>query len=72
MHIMEGFLPWYWCVFWYAAALPFVAYGIIRMKKITDEHPESKPLLAVSGAYIFVLSSSHIPSVTGRLFSYHR
>ncbi len=65
MHIMEGFLPWYWCVFWYAAALPFIAYGVIRMKKITDEHPESKPLLAVSGAYIFVLSSLHIPSVTG-------
>lgn len=62
---MEGFLPWYWCVFWYAIAIPFVAYGIIQMKKITEKHPESKPLLAISGAYIFVLSSLHIPSVTG-------
>ena len=25
MHIMEGFLPWYWCVFWYALVIPFIA-----------------------------------------------
>lgn len=65
MHIMEGFLPWQWCLFWYIVALPVVAYGIIQIKKITDEHPESKPLLAVSGAFIFVLSSLKLPSVTG-------
>lgn len=65
MHIMEGFLPWQWCLFWYIVALPVVAYGIIQIKKITDKHPESKPLLAVSGAYIFVLSSLKMPSVTG-------
>jgi cobalt/nickel transport system permease protein len=62
---MEGFLPWQWCLFWYIVALPVVAYGIIQIKKITDEHPESKPLLAVSGAFIFVLSSLKLPSVTG-------
>lgn len=65
MHIMEGFLPWYWCLFWYILALPVVAYGIIRIKKITDDNPESKPLLAVSGAFMFVLSSLKLPSVTG-------
>ncbi|MDG3546252.1 MULTISPECIES: cobalt ECF transporter S component CbiM [Methanobacterium] len=65
MHIMEGFLPWQWCLFWYIVALPVVAYGIVQIKKITDEHPESKPLLAVSGAFIFVLSSLKLPSVTG-------
>jgi cobalt/nickel transport system permease protein len=65
MHIMEGFLPWQWCLFWYIVALPVVAYGVIQIKKITDEHPESKPLLAVSGAFIFVLSSLKLPSVTG-------
>jgi cobalt/nickel transport system permease protein len=62
---MEGFLPWYWCVFWFALSLPVVAYGIIQMKRVTDEHPESKPLLAVSGAFIFILSSLKLPSVTG-------
>lgn len=65
MHIMEGFLPWYWCLFWYLLSLPVVAYGIIQIKKITDKNPESKPLLAVSGAFMFVLSSLKLPSVTG-------
>jgi len=65
MHIMEGFLPWQWCLFWYIIALPVVAYGIIQMKKITDKNPESKPLLAVSGAFVFILSSLKLPSVTG-------
>ena len=65
MHIMEGFLPWQWCIFWYALSLPVIAYGIIQIKKVTEEHPESKPLLAVSGAFIFVLSSLKMPSVTG-------
>jgi len=63
MHIMEGFLPLEWCLFWYVVALPVVAYGVIQIKKITDENPESKPLLAVSGAFIFVLSSLKLPSV---------
>lgn len=62
---MEGFLPWYWCLFWYLLSLPVVAYGIIKIKKITDKHPESKPLLAVSGAFVFILSSLKLPSVTG-------
>ncbi|MBI4813192.1 MAG: cobalt ECF transporter S component CbiM [Methanobacterium sp.] len=65
MHIMEGFLPWQWCLLWYIISLPVVAYGVIQIKKITDEHPESKPLLAVSGAFVFVLSSLKLPSVTG-------
>lgn len=65
MHIMEGFLPWEWCLLWYLVAIPVVAYGVIRIKKITDENPESKPLLAVSGAFVFILSSLKFPSVTG-------
>lgn len=65
MHIMEGFLPWQWCLLWYIISLPVVAYGIVQIKKITDKHPESKPLLAVSGAFVFVLSSLKLPSVTG-------
>ncbi len=65
MHIMEGFLPWQWCLLWYIVSLPVVAYGVVQIKKITDEHPESKPLLAVSGAFMFVLSSLKLPSVTG-------
>lgn len=62
---MEGFLPWQWCLFWYIVAMPVVAYGVIQIKKITDKQPESKPLLAVSGAFVFILSSLKLPSVTG-------
>ncbi|HMK54603.1 MAG TPA: cobalt ECF transporter S component CbiM [Methanobacteriaceae archaeon] len=65
MHIGDGFLTWQWCLFWYLVTLPVVAYGVIQIKKITDENPESKPLLAVAGAFMFVLSSLKLPSVTG-------
>ncbi len=65
MHIMEGFLPLNWCVFWYALALPVVAYGAYKMSKLIKANRDVLPLLAVSGAFIFVLSSLKMPSVTG-------
>ncbi len=65
MHIMEGFLPLKWCIFWYAMALPFVAYGVWKLKNIIEEHPDTKPMLGIAGAFIFVLSSLKLPSVTG-------
>ena len=65
MHIMEGFLPLYWCVFWFALALPVVAYGAYKMNKLIKANRDVLPLLAVSGAFIFVLSSLKMPSVTG-------
>ncbi|MDS1029380.1 energy-coupling factor ABC transporter permease [Bacillota bacterium LX-D] len=65
MHIMEGFLPIKWCLIWAAATLPFLIYGFISITKITKEHPNLKMLLAVCGAFAFVLSALKIPSVTG-------
>jgi cobalt/nickel transport system permease protein len=65
MHIMEGFLPHPWWEIWFALSLPVVAYGIYRMNQIIKERREILPLLAVSGAFIFVLSSLKMPSVTG-------
>ena len=65
MHIMEGYLPFNWCIIWLVISLIVVAYGIYQIKKIIEEHPESKALLAVSGAFMFVLSSLKLPSVTG-------
>jgi len=65
MHIMEGFLPLYWCVFWFAVSLPFIAYGVILLNRLVREQRDTLPLLAVSGAFIFVLSSLKMPSVTG-------
>ncbi|MEE1134361.1 MAG: cobalt ECF transporter S component CbiM, partial [Methanobrevibacter sp.] len=65
MHIMEGYLPLNWCIIWFVVAIIVVAFGIYQIKKIVDETPESKALLAVSGAFMFVLSSLKLPSVTG-------
>lgn len=65
MHIMEGFLPLNWCVFWYALSLPVVVYGAYKMSKLMKANRDVLPLLAVSGAFIFVLSSLKMPSVTG-------
>jgi cobalt/nickel transport system permease protein len=65
MHIMEGYLPLIWCIFWYAVSAPFIVYGVWRLKKVVNEYPGSKPMLAVAGAFAFVLSSLKIPSVTG-------
>jgi cobalt/nickel transport system permease protein len=65
MHIMEGFLPLQWCLFWYAVSLPVVVYGVYKMNNLIKERRDTFPLLAVSGAFIFVLSSLKLPSVTG-------
>ena len=65
MHIMEGYLPLTWCIIWFVISIIVVAFGIYQIKKIVDETPESKALLAVSGAFMFILSSLKLPSVTG-------
>ena len=65
MHIMEGYLPAAFCVAWGVVCLPFLAAGFISLKKKLNENRKSITLLAMSGAFIFVISSLKIPSVTG-------
>jgi cobalt/nickel transport system permease protein len=65
MHIMEGFLPHPWWELWFAITIPIVVYGVYRLSKVTKKLPEAKPLLALMGAFIFVLSALKLPSVTG-------
>ncbi|MDD7769657.1 energy-coupling factor ABC transporter permease [Suipraeoptans intestinalis] len=65
MHIMEGYLPLTYCIAWGALCLPFLLAGLMKTKKSLREHPRSITLLAMAGAFIFVLSSLKIPSVTG-------
>lgn len=48
-----------------ALSLPVVAWGVYKMNKMIKENREILPLLAVSGAFVFVLSSLKMPSVTG-------
>lgn len=65
MHIMEGFLPLKWCIFWGVITLPFLVLGLRAINKTIREHPETKMLLGLAGAFTFVLSALKIPSVTG-------
>lgn len=65
MHIMEGFLPVKWAFFWWLVTIPFLVIGFKSLVRITQENPELKLLLALSGAFGFVLSALKIPSVTG-------
>ena len=65
MHIMEGYLPIAFCVAWGVLCLPFVGAGVIKIRKILKEQRRVLILLAMSGAFIFVISSLKIPSVTG-------
>jgi cobalt/nickel transport system permease protein len=65
MHIAEGFLPIEWAGFWWAVSLPFFVMGLRSLIRITKSHPELKLLLALAGAFTFVLSALKIPSVTG-------
>lgn len=65
MHIMEGFLPLGWAIAWWLIFLPFFFWGLRSITAITRQHPETKLLLALAGAFTFVLSALKIPSVTG-------
>lgn len=65
MHIMEGFLPIGWAIFWFAVTLPFLIWGFRSVSKIFEEKPQYKMLLALAGAFVFVLSALKIPSLTG-------
>lgn len=65
MHIMEGFLPSPWWQIWFIVAIPFLVLGLYQLKKLFAEKRETIPLLAVAGAFVFVLSSLKLPSVNG-------
>lgn len=65
MHIMEGFLPIGWAIFWWVAAIPFIGFGLYKVGKLFKDKPEQKVLLAIAAAFTFALSAFKLPSVTG-------
>jgi len=65
MHIMEGFLPLGWAIFWWVVAIPFWMIGFIQVRKLIAEKPQQRIMLGLAGGFIFVLSALKIPSVTG-------
>ena len=65
MHIMEGYLSPLFCIAWGVVCLPFFFFVLYEMKKVFAENKKAVTILAMAGAYIFVLSALKIPSVTG-------
>lgn len=65
MHIMEGFLPHPWWEIWWIITIPIIAIGVYQLTKIAKQNSEAKPLLALMGAFIFVVSALKLPSVFG-------
>jgi len=65
MHIMEGYLSPVFCIAWGVVCIPFLVKGFMEMKKVFTENQKAITILAMAGAYIFVISALKIPSVTG-------
>ena len=65
MHILEGYLPPVFCIAWGIVCLPFLVFGFRSLNRRVQENRRSITLIAMAGAFVFVLSSLKIPSVTG-------
>jgi cobalt/nickel transport system permease protein len=65
MHIMEGYLPLGFCISWGIVCVPFLVSGVMRIRHTIENSRRTLILFAMSGAFIFVISSLKIPSVTG-------
>lgn len=65
MHIMEGYLKPSHCIVWGVLCIPFLIVGFMSLNKKLAENRKNITLIAVAGAFIFVISSLKIPSVTG-------
>lgn len=65
MHIMEGYLPPSLCIVWGVVCLPFLVLGVVNIRKRVKVNRQSQTMLALCGAFVFVISSLKLPSVTG-------
>ena len=64
MHISEGILPVGWAALWFLVALPFVAFGLTRLKKLSADDLSFKPLVGLIAAVVFIISCMPIPVPT--------
>lgn len=65
MHIMEGYLSPQFCIAWGILCVPFLTAGFLSIQKKLQQNGKNITILAMAGAFVFVLSSLKIPSVTG-------
>jgi cobalt/nickel transport system permease protein len=61
MHISEGILPFNWAALWFLMAAPFVAYGLYRLRKLSDIDLSFKPLVGLMSAIVFIISCMPVP-----------
>ncbi len=61
MHLAEGILPPLHAVLWSAAAAPFLAWGLWSVRRRVTLDPDQKPLIALVGAAVFIVSCMPIP-----------
>lgn len=64
MHISEGILPFNWAAFWFALSLPFVGYGLYRLRKMSAADLSFKPLVGLMAAVVFIISCMPVPVPT--------
>lgn len=64
MHIAEGILPFNWAALWYLVASPFLAKGILDIKRKSRQALEFKPFLGLMGAMVFIISCMPVPVPT--------
>lgn len=61
MHLAEGILPPLHAALWGAAAAPFLAWGLRAVRRRVAGDPDQKPLIALVGAAVFIVSCMPIP-----------
>jgi cobalt/nickel transport system permease protein len=64
MHLSEGILPAQWAALWFVVAIPFVAWGLRDLRRRSNVTPVFKPMVALIGAAVFVISCMPIPVPT--------
>src|SRR5262245_27046312 len=65
MHIMEGYLPAAHALAWSVAAIPPVMWSARVIVRHARSSPRGKLEVAAAGAFMLLLSSFKLPSVTG-------
>ncbi|MCX7913784.1 MAG: energy-coupling factor ABC transporter permease [Thermodesulfovibrionales bacterium] len=64
MHIAEGILPLKWALIWYGVAIPFISYGIWKLKTKAKIDLSFKPLVGLLAAVVFIISCMPVPVPT--------
>lgn len=64
MHISEGILPFGWAGAWYLLAIPFIAMGLNRLRRLSKDDLFFKPLIGLIAAVVFIISCMPIPVPT--------